>query len=115
LGTGQFNGGNDTPEHRAPAQLKRTFTVGLLALVLLILNTAVFTFSYFAVGDGIDAGLGLASPAFFFTFPLALYTIFLGILSLTGKQGRIPGTIALSSSTAVLLFSIYQFFKTLVF
>jgi hypothetical protein len=69
LGTGQFNGGNDTPEHRAPAQLKRTFTVGLLALVLLILNTAVFTFSYFAVGDGIDAGLGLASPAIFFTFP----------------------------------------------
>jgi hypothetical protein len=91
------------------------FTVGLLALMLLILNTAIFTFSYFAVGNGVDAGIGLGSLAIFFTLPLALYTIFLGILSLTGKQGRIPGTIALSITSAVLLFAIYEFLETQVF
>ncbi|WP_240690214.1 hypothetical protein [Arthrobacter sp. PAMC25564] len=76
--------------------------------MLLILHTAVFTFSYFAAGAGVDAGIGVGLLVVFFTLPLALYEIFLGVLSLAGEQGRIPGSIALKITSTVLLFAIYK-------
>jgi len=90
---------------------------GLLALLLLILNVLVLALAYAAIPDksGVDSGLGFGFLIIFFSFPLALFAIFLGILSLIWKQGRIPGTIALVVAGGAVLFIVYGFFETQVF
>lgn len=65
-----------------------------------------FRFTY---GRKRPQGLALASLYAFFTFPLTLYAAFLGILSITAKQGRIdPGTIALAVTLAAVLYAVYS-------
>ena len=86
---------------------KGKFTVGLLALFLVIVNAVVTTFASLAVGSG-PQGLGMGSLYVFFTIPLTLYAVFLGILSITGNQGRIAGTIALVVTSAAFLYAIYS-------
>ena len=82
-------------------------TVGMLALILVIANATVTTFGSLAVGSG-PQGLALGSLYVFFTVPLTLYATFLGILSITGNQGRIPGIIALVVISAAVLYAIYS-------
>ena len=60
-----------------------------------------------AVGSG-PQGLALGGLFVFFTIPLTPFAAFLGILSITGKQGRIPGTIALVVTSAAFLYAIYS-------
>ena len=103
MGTGQ----EDSHRIRPAPRRKRTFTVGLLALILVIVNTAVTTLASIAVGTG-PQGLALAGLFAFFTIPLILYAAFLGVLSITGKQGRTPGTIALVVISAAFLYAIYS-------
>lgn len=86
---------------------KGKFTVGLLALILVIVNGVVTVLASLAVGSG-PQGLALAGLYAFFTFPLTLYAVFLGILSITGKQGRIPGTIALVLTSAAFLYATFS-------
>jgi hypothetical protein len=83
------------------------FTVGLLALILVIVNAVVTTLVSLAVGSG-PQGLALGGLFVFFTIPLTLYAAFLGILSVTGKQGRIPGTVALAATAAAFLYAMYS-------
>jgi hypothetical protein len=76
-------------------------------VLLVIVNAGVTTFASLAVGRGPKV-LGSGSLYVFFTIPLTLYAVFLGILSITGKQGRIPGTIALVVTSAAFLYAIYS-------
>jgi glucan phosphoethanolaminetransferase (alkaline phosphatase superfamily) len=103
MGTGQEDRYRIQPAPRR----KKKFTVGMLALILLIVNATVTTFGSLAVGSG-PQGLALGALYVFFTIPLTLYAAFLGILSLTGKQGRIPGAIALIVTSAAFLYAIYS-------
>ncbi|WP_142117183.1 hypothetical protein [Arthrobacter sp. SLBN-122] len=59
--------------------------------------------------------MGYGLLIIFFSFPLALFTIFLGILSLIWKQGLIPGPIVLVVAGGAVLFYVYGFFETQVF
>ena len=103
MGTGSQDKDGLGPAPRA----KTRFTVGMLALVLFCVNAAVTTFSSLAVGRG-PQGLALASLYIAFTIPLILFVIFLGIMSIIRKQGRVPGTIALIATSAVFLSAIYS-------
>jgi hypothetical protein len=90
-----------------PPPRNRKMTVGMLALILVIVNPVVTTFGSLAVGSG-RQGLTLGSLYQFLTVPLTLYAAFLGILSITGQQGRIPGTVALVITSAAFLYAIYS-------
>lgn len=70
-------------------------------------GASVTTVASIAVGLG-PQGLGLGGLFVFFTIPLTLYAAFLGILSITGKQGRLPGAIALVVTAGAFLYGIYS-------
>ena len=88
---------------------------GLLALLILVLNTAGVFWAVWAAGDGVDSGIGLVYFLLTVTFPAALATIALGVVSLVRRRGRVPGTIALSITSGVLIWFVYGFLESQVF
>jgi len=50
----------------------RKLNAGLLALLILVLNTAGVFWAVWAVGDGVDSGIGLFYYLFSVTFPQPL-------------------------------------------
>lgn len=83
-------------------------------------NPAVGVFwALWAVGDGADSGIGLLYFLFTVTFPAALATIALGVVSLVRRRRRrrrrrrVPGAIALTSG--VLIWFLYGFLESQVF
>ncbi|WP_406638134.1 hypothetical protein [Pseudarthrobacter quantipunctorum] len=93
----------------------RKLNAGLLALLILVLNTAGVFWAVWAAGDGVDSGIGLVHFLLTVTFPAALATIALGVVSLVRRRGRVPGTIALSISSGVLIWFVYGFLESQVF
>ncbi|MCD5341203.1 hypothetical protein LR392_03045 [Arthrobacter sp. AK04] len=93
----------------------RKLNAGLLALLILVLNTAGVFWAVWAAGDGVDSGIGLVYFLLTVTFPAALATIALGVVSLVRRRGRVPGTIALSISSGVLIWFVYGFLESQVF
>ncbi|MDN4644081.1 hypothetical protein [Arthrobacter sp. PsM3] len=71
------------------------------------MNAVVTTLVSIAAGSG-PPGLASGGLFVFFTIPLTLYAAFLGILSITGKQGRITGAIALTVTGAAFFYAIYS-------
>jgi len=93
----------------------RKLNAGLLALLILVLNTAGVFWAVWAAGDGVDSGIGLVYFLLTVTFPAALATIALGVVSLVRRRGRVPGTIALSITSGVLIWFVYGFLESQVF
>jgi hypothetical protein len=93
--------------YAVPPAPRRKFSVGMLALILLLVNAGVTTFVSLAVGSG-PQGLALGGLYVFFTIPLILYAVFLAVLSIIGKQGRAPGTFALTVTAAAFLYALYS-------
>ena len=93
----------------------RKLNAGLLALLILVLNTAGVFWAVWAVGGGVDSGIGLFYYLFSVTFPAALATIALGVVSLVRRLGRVPGTIALTITSSVLIWFVYGFLESQVF
>ena len=93
----------------------RKLNAGLLALLILVLNTAGVFWAVWAAGDGVDSGIGLFYYLFSVTFPAALATIALGVVSLVRRRGRVPGTIALTITSGVLIWFVYGFLESQVF
>ena len=93
----------------------RKLNAGLLALLILVLNTAGVFWAVWAVGGGVDSGIGLFYYLFSVTFPAALATIALGVVSLVRRRGRVPGTIALTITSGVLIWFVYGFLESQVF
>ena len=93
----------------------RKLNAGLLALLILVLNTAGVFWAVWAAGDGVDSGIGLVYFLLTVTFPAALATIALGVVSLVRRRGRVPGTIALTITSSVLIWFVYGFLESQVF
>ena len=93
----------------------RKLNAGLLALLILVLNTAGVFWAVWAAGDGVDSGIGLVYFLLTVTFPAALATIALGVVSLVRRRGRVPGTIALSITSGVLIWFVYGLLESQVF
>ena len=110
MGMTEKGHGQDDAESSA-----RKLNAGLLALLILVLNTAGVFWAVWAAGDGVDSGIGLVYFLLTVTFPAALATIALGVVSLVRRRGRVPGTIALSISSGVLIWFVYGFLESQVF
>jgi hypothetical protein len=110
MGMTEKGHGQDDAESSA-----RKLNAGLLALLILVLNTAGVFWAVWAAGDGVDSGIGLVYFLLTVTFPAALATIALGVVSLVRRRGRVPGTIALSITSGVLIWFVYGFLESQVF
>ncbi|MEV7132102.1 hypothetical protein AB0N24_04355 [Arthrobacter sp. NPDC093128] len=93
----------------------RKLNAGLLSLLILVLNTTGVFWAVWAVGDGVDSGIGLFYFLFSVTFPATLATIALGVVSVVRRRGRVPGTIALTITAGVLIWFVYGFLESQVF
>ena len=88
------------------------FSVGAVALVLLTIDVGVFFWARWSVGDGVDSGLGLAALVFMFNIPLLLVTIVVAIVAVIRRNGTISGGVALTLSSAIVLYGIWGFVTT---
>ena len=115
MGMTEKGHGQDDAESSA-----RKLNAGLLALLILVLNTAGVFWAVWAAGDGVDSGIGLVYFLLTVTFPAALATIALTGRTLVSqwfvrRRGRVPGTIALSITSGVLIWFVYGFLESQVF
>ncbi|MCB5293393.1 hypothetical protein [Arthrobacter sp. SO3] len=81
-------------------------TTGLLALILMISNAAVFAWMAWAFRDP-TSGYG-AGYVVIFVAVLTVTGAILGVSSLIDKSGRLPGAIALAICGAGLLLALYS-------
>lgn len=81
-------------------------TTGLLALILMIFNTAVVAWMIWAFRDP-TSGYG-AGYVGIFVAVLTVLSAILGVSSLVNKSGRLPGAVALAICGAGLLLAFYS-------
>lgn len=107
--------GNSATSYQSVPQDRKRFTTGLLSLVLLVIDAVVFIWTFVSVGNGVDAGLGLAAVSIDFCFPILIIAGVMSIFAVVKNKGRVPGTIALLVTVAVILVSIWGILSTQVF
>jgi hypothetical protein len=87
-------------------------TIGLLALIILIVDASVLLWAFWAAGDGVDSGLLWVGIFLVFNVPATCLVVILGVASLVKKSGRVPGAVALVISAGALIFAVHGFVTT---
>ena len=87
-------------------------SVGMVALVLMILNVAAFFWARWMVGGGVDSGIGLVVFMMYFNVPVLIVTIVTAIVAVRKKKGTLPGAIALAAGTGIVLLGVWGFVST---
>lgn len=86
-----------------------------MALILLLLNALATGAVFFLVGDGVDAGLGVAFFILYVTLPLAAVSLILGLVGIFRQSGLVPAAITVGIIAAGLAFGVYGFVSTQIF
>lgn len=94
---------------------RRWLSKGAISLMLLVVNTATVFWAAWAVGDGVDSGIGFFYFLSAVTFPLFIVTLVLAVMSVIRKKGYIPGAITAVISLGVLAWAVYSFLESQVF
>jgi len=100
-------GGNDTDTVQDD-----WFTAGLLALILLILNAAIFLWMLVSAGHGVDAGIGIGGIFALINLPLLVVSTIAGIVGVVKRRGRLPGVVALVICGGLILTIVWGFVST---
>jgi hypothetical protein len=82
---------------------RREATIGLLALIILIVDASVLLWAIWVARDGVDSGLLWVGIFLAFNLPATCLVVILGVTSLVKKTGQVPGAIALVASAGALL------------